>query len=890
MAIAAAAICLSSFAQSLRQTLYFDFGPITGTREGQETIKADENGNYWNNITNNDGNYIKAGTKVSNLVNSDNAATSIGLILTDRFTTNGAGGLKAPSKELLGDFAIESATTDYLFIEKSEDNRTIEFSGLNPALAYRFSIFASRSATQTRTGIYTLTGYNTTKGELQAAGTDIGGSGVNQNNSNILTTDYVFPTEYGTIQLTVSRKTGDYIPINCLKIEEYSNVEKPQIVNYTSVSLSDGTAHPMNKLDDKQFDLWADLSSTSVEFTATTSDGATIAFGMGSDEGSVQQGGNKITVEEGPAYITLDLDALTYSITPVESLAIVGSVTPGGWSLGSSTKMTYTGNMVYNFHGELNGKDTNSDPGRFNFVMNSSWNYTLKRIDRTDKIAFDGTNDINLNPGVYNITADLAEGTFKVENGNENLDPMRITVMGSSVANGQGADPTGEGYAYLYGQELESRYQAGTSDNDFYISNISINGNSTVDLLNRYDELQREFGRYVIYGVSLGNEGIHGAADQQAIYDQFKTNMTTLIANARNDGKYPIVMNNYTRGDFEASDYEMVKSMDEEIERWDCPSVDLLGAIDNGAGRWADGYMAYNSSGEADIYHPNTDGHREFMMAMVPSMMDAIEAGKTLATNRTKNTSMQLSNGATVEFTPEGTTHPFTLSFTFATGATALHLASIEAAGGNLSVDVDTEGLTLTLPDDQTMKIAGNFSDGKTHQVFVSHHYAQGTLEFATGATDKVQLSDIKIAPTKVVIGDSGNNASLTLGELFFYRSGKTGSSDFFNGDKLHKSSLEIYVAFDGNKATQENQAMSLNSVTVKQGSHSGVSSATAKPNLSVKGGKSKLTIKSNTPTRINIANAAGIIIASQDVDGSSEIGNLSAGLYLVNDCKVIVQ
>ncbi len=153
-----------------------------------------------------------------------------------------------------------------------------------------------------------------------------------------------------------------------------------------------------------------------------------------------------------------------------------------------------------------------------------------------------------------------------------------------------------------------------------------------------------------------------------------------------------------------------------------------------------------------------------------------------------------------------------------------------------------------------------------------------------------MQLSDIKIAPTKVVIGDSGNNASLTLGELFFYRSGKTGSSDFFNGDKLHKSSLEIYVAFDGNKATQGNQAMSLNSVTVNQGSHSGVSSATAKPNLSVKGGKSKMPIESNMPTRKNIANAAGIIIASQDVDGSSEIGNLSAGLYLVNDCKVIVQ
>lgn len=55
----------------------------------------------------------------------------------------------------------------------------------------------------------------------------------------------------------------------------------------------------------------------------------------------------------------------------------------------------------------------------------------------------------------------------------------------------------------------------------------------------------------MIFGLSLGNEGIHGATDQQAIYNQFKDNMQTLIKKAREDGKYPVMMNNYTRGDFE---------------------------------------------------------------------------------------------------------------------------------------------------------------------------------------------------------------------------------------------------------------------------------------------------------------------------------------------------
>ena len=59
------------------------------------------------------------------------------------------------------------------------------------------------------------------------------------------------------------------------------------------------------------------------------------------------------------------------------------------------------------------------------------------------------------------------------------------------------------------------------------------------------------------------------------------------------------------------------------IHEWDLPSINLLGAIDDGKGVWATGYQ-----NGTDIYHPNTDGHREFTYAMVPSLFDAIDAGK----------------------------------------------------------------------------------------------------------------------------------------------------------------------------------------------------------------------------------------------------------------------
>ena len=103
--------------------------------------------------------------------------------------------------------------------------------------------------------------------------------------------------------------------------------------------------------------------------------------------------------------------------------------------------------------------------------------------------------------------------------------------------------------------------------------------------------MRREFGKYVMFGVSLGNEGIHDSADKQAVYDQFRNNMQSLISMVRADGKIPVVCNNYTRGDFTAEDYRYILDMDREIGLWDVPSINLLGAIDSKNGKWADGYQ-----------------------------------------------------------------------------------------------------------------------------------------------------------------------------------------------------------------------------------------------------------------------------------------------------------
>lgn len=212
------------------QTLYFDFGSDgTNTARGVQTENPDANGNYWNNIINNSGNNAMAGTAYSSLVNSENIQIAYTVTLNSRFTTNGGtsgGGLMAPLEENLGDLAIASATGDYFFIEKNEDNSSFTFSDLDKSKGYKFYAFGSRNATQTRVAYYTMTGSNEYRGELQIAGTDSGGTGIHYNIQNVCVSEMVYPDDEGKIKFTISRKEGDYIALNAMKIEEYTNVSR----------------------------------------------------------------------------------------------------------------------------------------------------------------------------------------------------------------------------------------------------------------------------------------------------------------------------------------------------------------------------------------------------------------------------------------------------------------------------------------------------------------------------------------------------------------------------------------------------------------------------------------------------------------------------------------
>ena len=775
---------------TLSQKFYIDFGETSNTSRGHQTSTKDKNGNYWTNLTSGVSTSNAIAAKTVTMKNSENSmASKYRLVTTCTQYTNGinAGGNNSPSDEMLGDLAIQTATEDYMFIDNG-DLRPFKFTNLNKDNCYKLYIYGTRNHTDNRITQYTIEGQRTWSGGQVTSGNNVGGEGNNGNVRNILITDYIYPSRNGEIVVNFQRVTG-MAHISAMKIEEYTGGVRPEEPwEFTNLTLTGNAEEAKFKsVGSNRYQAYARLTKGSFLLTGKTADGEVTLDGT-ADNDCI-------------ARITVNADTKTIDVLPV-TMNIRGNMGAG------NPQITYKAGGVW--ESEVTLKETTSQQWvdkTMYFALNNSDDLAIKRLRNTSSrynlgMAANGqdTEDIYQNAGTYLITVDMTNGVYNIS---APIDENRISVFGSSVANGQGATDY-KGYRYLYGQHLIQRYQKGLSDTRFYTSNVSIGGNTTKNLLDRYDDLIRDFGRYVIFGLSLGNEGIHGASDQNAIFTQWRDNMLKLIKKVRADGKIPVVMNNYTRGDYNASDYSYVKKLNLLIHEWDVPSFNCLGSIDKGDGTWADGYVA-------DTYHQNTEGHYEFFCSMVPSLFDALKAGKPFPKRNTTK-SMKLYMGKTVHFTPEGTTHPFTITTRIKGGEGQVF--RVRCTGGYATVSVTADGkVELTTPTGLTLTSTRAISDINWHSITLTSYYAQKRtllyLDKVCAGELNVRLGEIK----EVELGGSNREAS----ELVFWRSAMTPDeiTAHCNG-KMLKSSLEIYVPLS-DEAELENLAQSTNTVTVKE-------------------------------------------------------------------------
>ena len=425
--------------------------------------------------------------------------------------------------------------------------------------------------------------------------------------------------------------------------------------------------------------------------------------------------------------------------------------------------------------------------------------------------------------------------------------PREVVVLGSSVAAGAGAAVQSDAWAYRMENLLENllENQAPVVPNSrfiWHVENASIGGDNTTRVLNRFQNdvaTPRAGADMVIVSLSLANEGLMGAPDPQAVFDSFKNGLTQIITRCRTEGFYPIVSLCYPQNAYTASEYAQVKRMNLLLNTWDVPSINFLGAIDDGSGHWAPSQFA-------DDGHPNSIGHGEMFSAIVPSLFDAISAGKPLPQWQGTGGYLRLDRDAAVAaplvFTPGQPVLSSTLSFRVrSTGLGTV--AAIGSGADRATLEIRENAFVYIGPGGAELSAAATVNDGKWHDIALSHrHGTSKTLLFIDGQLEG--SADDQYLPDLFVVGGAADAVGRALApqqadyqDVCIYRAAWTGEEALAqSAGALQQASLEICSPLADENPAQgaafENRAQSFSELVLQTANFSTEVAATAPSDL----------------------------------------------------------
>ncbi len=544
--------------------------------------------------------------------------------------------------------------------------------------------------------------------------------------------------------------------------------------------------------DDGIFTGYVNLQPGEYNFTGLNSKGEPTTLGT-DGEGNIVENGQPLTVTEaGMVRMEVNIKTGEIKTIPVESIDVLGA------AVSAPTKLEYAGDGIWSSTVTI-GKE--AAPGQYlknqiYFAMNGDNSYRFRRLGGTNRLVSgaDGISsgeNIRINSGTYTITVDLNKGVFDIS---APVDNNKICVFGSSIANGKGAENY-EGYASLYGKHLASRFANGLSSNPFFMSSVSADVGAISYHIARYDDLSRDFGRFAILGFSTGEERVQGAAVPSEIISRYHSTLLKLVDRARADGIIPVVVNMTPHNKFVSNEYNAVLAENLALHELDCPTINAMGAVSDGSGKFAEGYNSAVST-------PNDAGHNEIMRAIVPSLFDALAAGKPQPT-RDLTKKIELSGDALLKFEPEDGLHSFTIAVRYNTKNAGTILSFTDAVAPNAgTVAFDADGTVVyTSPSGNKVsnKPSTNPISGSDRILFVYHNYAAGKT---TVYLDNKSIGSIdeKLEATSFTIGDSeGEEGSIrNISEVAMWRAAFVDKERIMHvgyKTRLLKSSLEIYTA-----------------------------------------------------------------------------------------------
>ncbi len=464
---------------------------------------------------------------------------------------------------------------------------------------------------------------------------------------------------------------------------------------------------------------------------------------------------------------------------------------------------------------------------------------SLEMAAMLDDTAFtNGTPVANIAQSLTTATVNTPQLTPQTASSN---DPRKLLVFGSSVAkgwNGGGGITNGS-----YGLGYAGRLTPVIELMGWTVTNASIGGNDTTLALDRFDrDAVPEAPGVILIGLSLGNEGLLWDPPDQ-VFESFRSGMTNLIQRARMNGMYPVISLPYSHSLYNDTHFRYAKQMNLLINSWDVPSINLLGAVDDGAGRWATNYVA-------DPAHPNVAGHEQIFQAIVPTLFEAIATGKTNTPNLAGTHDYVRLDGASsapFTFTPANAMQSFNLFFRARASSTGTIAAVITATNGLPA------GSSLALRDNAVVYIATNGTEivtahdneaGAWVDIALSHSFVRGlTLLYVDGVLAGTTAE--YLTPLRFTLGGPDGlsgyppaPAGLDLQDWFIYRAP-------WNDDEalahhygaLQQASLEIAAPLNDSSfqpgAPVSNRAQSLSEVAVSSTGLSPQAGATPPGSLS---------------------------------------------------------
>jgi lysophospholipase L1-like esterase len=368
-----------------------------------------------------------------------------------------------------------------------------------------------------------------------------------------------------------------------------------------------------------------------------------------------------------------------------------------------------------------------------------------------------------------------------------------LVILGSSVASGwvtsyQEKFDMQDGYAARLSRTLEPE--------GWVVINKSVPGMDTKGTIQRFTkEIVPVDPDIVFIGLSMSNEGLE-TLNPDTVFLSYKNGIRALIDSCKKHEIIPVIGLCYANNNYTEEQYQYLKKMNILIQSWGLPTVNLLGALNDGSGHFPEAYIF-------DPNHPNDLGHEALYRAFVPDLFDVVLGNKKMSGNGPSSGSIMLGNDMnhqTISYIPSEPMLSFTFGFSFQTKGNGT-IASIFSADKEMIIGIDPKGKMIYQGNQQKCIFGHTLNLGSWHDLVICHGYLEKqTTLYLDGK--KVGSIDEEFDPLAFLL--KGNKQGTSFRDLRIYRATLTPEEiESLYEHKPVDGSLELLAPLDdGNLST----------------------------------------------------------------------------------------